>query len=136
MEYAKKVSGQIKTLLDADVPAKNISVIGASKGSDIAILISNSVNNKEINFVLLGACHPDSVQYYKQSGITLSGNVLAIRDSVDSLSGSCEDLFSSSEGKGLSRHDELVLHVGTGHGFLFKPLDEWVIPAINWAMGK
>lgn len=136
LEYAKKVAGQIKTLLDANVPAKNITVIGASKGSDIAILISNKVSNDEINYVLIGACHPDSVQYYKQNGITLSGNVLAIRDSVDTLSGPCEDLFSLSEGKGLVHHDEIVLQIGTGHGILFKPLDEWILPAVDWAMGK
>ncbi len=38
-----------------------------------------------------------------------------------------------SEGNGLGRHDEIVLQVGTGHGILFKPLDEWVLPTVEWA---
>jgi hypothetical protein len=136
MEYAVKVVSQVNTLLDAGVPAGNITIVGASKGAEISILISNQMRDASINYVLLGACHPDSIQYDKQNNITLSGNVLAIRDSVDELSGSCEELFSLSEGKGLSRYDEIVLQIGTGHGILYKPLDEWVLPAVDWAMGK
>jgi hypothetical protein len=63
----------------------------------------------------------------------LYGNALAIRDSVDDLSGSCEELFVSSEGRGLGRHDEIVLNIGTGHGILYKPLDEWIQPTADWA---
>jgi hypothetical protein len=58
--------------------------------------------------------------------------VLTIRDSEDELSGSCQELFASSAGK-IARHEELVLRVGTGHGILYKPLDEWILPAVLWA---
>jgi hypothetical protein len=65
--------------------------------------------------------------------MSLYGNVLAIRDAVDNLSGSCQELFDFSKGKGLGRHDEIVLNIGTGHGILYKPLDEWIQPTVNWA---
>jgi hypothetical protein len=64
----------------------------------------------------------------------LYGNVLAIYDSADTeYAGSCEELFEYSEGKGIARHDEIVLHIGTGHGILYKPLDEWILPTVQWA---
>jgi hypothetical protein len=51
----------------------------------------------------------------------------------DELAGSCQELFSFSAGKGISRFAEIVLQVGTGYGVLYKPLDEWIIPAVQWA---
>lgn len=67
--------------------------------------------------------------------VSLYGNVLSIYDSADSLAGSCADLFDYSEGKGLARHEEIVLNIGSGHGILYQPLDEWVIPVLAWADG-
>ena len=136
IEYANKVLGQVKSLLDGGVSPKNITIIGASKGAEIAILASKLMQNDGVNYVILGACHPDNIQYYKQNDISLSGNALSIRDSVDELSGSCDELFSFSEGKGLANHNELILQVGTGHGILYKPMDEWVLPTVDWANGK
>jgi hypothetical protein len=92
------------------------------------------VGNPEVNYVLLGTCHPTLVEEWKQGGMILSGNVLAIYDfEDDEYSGSCEELFSLAEGKGLNHFDELVLQVGTGHGVLYQPLSEWVLPTVKWA---
>jgi hypothetical protein len=136
MEYAKKVVKQVKGLLNAGVPAKNITVVGASKGAGIAIDVSHLLEDEEINFVIMGTCHPDEVALLEQNNVFLYGNVLPIYDSVDELSGSCQELFSFSEGKGIARHEEIVLHIGTGHGILYKPLDEWVVPVAQWAEGR
>ena len=132
MTYAGRVSSQVMDLLNAGVPAKNITVVGASKGAAITIAISNVLANKELNFVLLGTCDSETVQLYKQQSTFLYGNVLTIRDSVDEFSGSCQELFAFSKGK-IARHDELVLNIGTGHGILYKPLDEWILPTVQWA---
>ena len=132
--YARKVVGQIDALLKASVPAGNISVVGASKGAFIAATVSFLLPDPAINYVLIGTCHPDTVEAWKSSGSQFHGNVLTIRDVADlEYSGSCEELFRTSEGKGLGRHEEIVLQVGTGHGILFKPLDEWVLPTVQWA---
>jgi hypothetical protein len=134
VKYAKKTAEQITDLLEAGVPAKNITVVGVSKGSYIAIYVSHFLENKKVNFVILGSCYPDEVELLKQNQIILYGNVLAIYDSVDIYAGSCEELFSLSESHGgLSRHDEIVLNIGTGHGILYKPLDEWILPTVEWA---
>ena len=131
--YAKRITEQVRALLDAKVPAKYITVVGASKGAGIVIYVSHFLENKEINYVIMAICHPDTVTAFKKEQISLYGNVLSIYDSTDTLAGSCKDLFAFSEGKGLSSYDEVVLQIGTGHGILFKPLDEWVKPVFQWA---
>lgn len=134
MNYAKRVAGQVTALLDAGVSAQNITVVGASKGAGIAIFISDLLENEEINFVIMGTCHPDDVKILKQNNVSLFGNVLTIRDSVDEFSGACGELFASTTE--LDGYNELVLHVGTGHGILYQPLDEWVLPVVQWAGGE
>ena len=133
MEYAKRVTDQIETLIDAGIPAKNITVVGAPKGALITVYISHLLGNEQVNFVIMAICDPDNLEAFKQDQITLSGNILSIYDSADELAGSCQELFSTSEGEGISKHEELILNIGTGHGILYQPLDEWIIPIIQWA---
>lgn len=131
--YAEEVTGEVTALLEAGVPANAITLVGASKGAGITIYVSHYLENEDINFVLMGICHPDVVDGLLQGQISLYGNVLSIYDSVDNYAGSCQELFSYSEGKGLSSHDEIILDMGMGHGILYQPLDEWISPAVNWA---
>jgi hypothetical protein len=133
MEYAKRVSEQVTDLLNSGVPANSITIVGASKGAGIAIFTSHLLENKGLNFVIMAICEPATIEELKQNKISLYGNILSIYDSTDLLAGSCQELFLFSEGKGISKHKEIVLNVGTGHGILFKPLDEWIIPVIQWA---
>lgn len=133
-EYAQRTAKQVNDLLTAGVPPGSITIVGASKGATIATVTSHLVSNPEVNYVLLGTCHPTLVNEWKQGGLMLSGNVMAIYDLADvEYSGSCEELFSLAEGKGLSRHNELALQVGTGHGILYEPLPEWIVPTVQWA---
>jgi len=133
-KYAQRGARQVAGLVSAGVPPSHITVVGASKGASIATVISNLVGNSEVNYVLLGSCHPSLIDEWRQEGLTLSGNVLAIYDYADDeYSGSCEDLFARSEGEGLGRYLEIVLQVGTGHGILYEPLEEWVVPTVRWA---
>ena len=77
------------------------------------------------------------VEEMKQKQALLFGHVLAIRDDADiEYSGSCQELFDLSVGKGLGLHEEIVLQVGTGHGVHYHPLDEWAIPVVDWAQNE
>ena len=59
---------------------------------------------------------------------------MAIYDFADlEYAGSCKELFALADGNGLRLHHEIVLNVGTGHGVLYKPLDEWILPTVDWA---
>jgi len=132
-EYAKWIAGQVDELFAAGVRPGAITVVGASKGAAITSLVSNMVSSSEVNYVLLGACYQPMIDEWKQQGISLSGNVLAIYDSSDEYAASCQELFDFSKGKGLGRQSEIVLHFGTGHGILYEPLIEWVLPTVQWA---
>ena len=133
VEYARTITVQVTNLINAGVPAKNISVVGASKCAGITIYASHFLKNQELNFVILAICDTDGVEAFKQDNVFLSGNVLSIYDSNDKYAGSCQELFSFSEGKGVERYEEVVLNVGTGHGILYKPLHAWILPTVRWA---
>ena len=133
IEYAKRIQKQVTILLNAGVPATNITVVGASQGAWITVYVSHFLENEKLNFVIMAICHPENVEAFTQGQIFLYGNVLSIYDRADELAGSCQELFSFSESKGISKHEEVVLNVGTGHGILYKPLDEWITPVIQWA---
>jgi len=107
--------------------------VGASNGAGIAVFVSHLLGNEDVNYVIMAICHPDNIRAFKQGQIFLTGNVLSIYAFTDELAGSCQELFSFSEGKGLSRYDEILLQVGTGHGILYQPLDEWTLPVLQWA---
>ncbi len=131
--YSEKLTGQIKALMGAGVPAEKITVVGASKGAFIAIFTSHLLDESEINYVFLGGCPMDELRFMMQEHMYLHGNILSIYDSADIYADSCKPLFIFSEGHGIGNYDEFVVDVGTGHGILYQPLEEWVLPAINWA---
>ena len=132
-EYAEKTERQVKRLLDAKVPPNQIIVVGASKGAIIAAAASYLLKNENIKFVLLAGCSPEMTVYWKSEQVSLFGNVLSIYDASDTVARSCMDFFALDGGKGISEYDEIVLSVGRGHGILYKPLDEWMKPVIEWA---
>ncbi len=131
--YAEKVAGQVQTLLAAGVPEANITVVGASKGGGIALLVSHLVENRGVNYAVLSICSPATVDDLLARHITLHGNVLSLYDAGDPLAGSCARLFEASRGTGLEQEKEIELYIGSGHGILFQPLKEWVEPILAWA---
>jgi len=133
VEYARRIVKQIVSLRNAGVPARNITVVGASKGAYLTIFVSHFLQMENVNFVIMAICTPGIVEELKQNQILLHGNILSIYDSVDEYAGTCQELFSLSEGKGIATHDEIVLQLGMGHGMLYQPLDDWIIPAVQWA---
>jgi hypothetical protein len=126
--YARKVVEQISTLLKAEVKPYHIVVIGASKGSVIAMLVSTYLQNPQVNFVLLASCN-DTV--FNQYDINLWGNVLSIYDVKDEFGQTCQKFFDKAQG--LNKRNEIEVKLGIGHALLYRPLKEWTEPAINWA---
>lgn len=124
--YAAKVTAQVKQLLKAGVPPEYITVVGASQGSWIAMLVSTYVANRAVNFVFIAACAADDGLLKL---VDLHGNVLFISERTD-LPGSCERF--RSDATGLGAYKELELNTGLKHGFLYRPMKEWVEPTIQW----
>ena len=68
---------------------------------------------------------------FKAFSLSLHGHVLSIFEASDELGKTCEPLFERSPELGERR--EIRLSTGLRHGFLFRPLEAWVEPAVAWA---
>ena len=129
--YARKVVAQIERLLKAGVPARSVTVVGASKGGAIAVFASTLLKNRDVNFVVLAGCGDSGP--YRENKVDLHGRVLSIYD-ADDLGVSCAKYFKQSTG--LKQSGEIEVKLGVGHGLLYRPFKEWVDPAVEWANGK
>ena len=125
--YAAKLAEQVRGLLKNGVPAKNITIVGASQGSWIAMLTSTYLQNRDLNFVFIAACSADP-GFLKM--VNLHGNVLSIYEKTD-LAQSCVEY--RRDATGVRNWKEVEVNTGLKHGFLFRPLKEWTEPAIAWA---
>lgn len=129
-EYAHKVVSQIDSLLKKGVKPGNISVIGASKGSLIAMFVSAYLKNKDVNFIFMSAC--SDYTYEASPELIFYGNVLSIYEKSDAGGRSCEK-FKNRSNATIPHYKEIELNTGLKHGYLYKPLPEWLGPATKWA---
>ncbi|MCI0436338.1 MAG: alpha/beta hydrolase [Gemmatimonadetes bacterium] len=126
--YADSIMRQVRRLLGLGVPPAGVTVVGASKGGVIAMLASTGLDVAGVRFVLLANCN-DAMR--SRFTIRLHGDVLSIYDASDTIGQSCTSIFQDSPGPG--RRQEVRLDTRLGHGFIFRPLAEWVGPAVAWA---
>ena len=125
--YAKKIAGQIKTLLDKGVPPGNITLLGASRGGAIGAYVSTILREKQVNYVYLAGLF---AKYLEDEELKLYGDVLSIHDSADTLGITPQLYFERSEG--LGRFKSITLDMKKGHGLLYKPYREWIDPILDW----
>jgi hypothetical protein len=133
-ESAARLVDEVRRLLAQGVPADHVTVVGASMGGAIALVASARLQNPELRFCVLGGCLAESVRHVPESeGKGLSGHILSIREASDDLTGPCPTWTEGGKPRsGLSAR-EIVLHTGLSHGFLYRPLPEWVDPVVEWA---
>jgi pimeloyl-ACP methyl ester carboxylesterase len=135
-DAADRVVEQVRELLDSGVPAERITVVGASMGAGIALLASTRLQNPDLRFAVLGTCLATNVPYLEsREGRAPSGKILAIREASDDVVGPCprwEEALSPGPSRVVR---EIVLDTGLSHGFLYRPLPEWVDPVVDWASG-
>lgn len=127
--YAIKISKQIDSLIHLDVKPTDITVIGASKGAIIASNISD-INLNPINYVFLAG---NNDYQEMNNSWKFHGQVLCIYDLSDSIAGKNYDYWKNSKNY-TTKFEQLELKTHMGHGFLFKPLDAWVIPTRKWIL--
>lgn len=120
----------VDELLAAGTPAANITVVGASQGAIIAALVSDQRTEADLRYALLAGCNDWLSDTLKPR---LHGHVLSIHEASDNLVGSCKRLFAGSPEAGETR--EVRIDTGLGHGFLYRPLDDWLRPTLRWAEG-
>lgn len=125
--YADKISKQIDTLFKAGVKAQNILIVGASAGSAITLNLSAKLKIREMKYVVMGGCWPDTHKDYQT--IELYGDFLSIIESSDPH-GTCVKIFEGR--KQIKGYKEVTLTMGLSHGFIYKGHKEWIDPIVKW----
>ncbi len=131
-EYAKKIVAEIEELKSKGLSSDRITVLGASKGAFITVLVSHLMRDADINYVLLATCSPQVLESWQEQGVCISGDVLAIHEMPDAFGGSCQTLAERCDAA-INRFEEIELRLGVDHGVCYRPYDEWLAPALEWA---
>ena len=131
VNYAKKISNEIDSLVNEGVKPTDITVIGASKGAIIASHISD-INLNPVNYVFLAG---NNEYQEKNNNWKFHGQVLCLFDSSDTIAGSNYNYWKNKKNY-TSKFEQIELKTHLGHGFLYKPLKEWIEPARKWILNQ
>ena len=126
-QFAEHVSGQVRALIAAGVPAEHITVIGFSKGGGIAIRTSARLMNDKVRFVFLAACGDGD---FRDVDLDVRGQILSVYETSDDAGRSCAQLFARSKSPG--ERKEIRIETGGGHGAFYRPRQEWTTPTLAW----
>lgn len=132
-EYATGITNQIDSLTQSGIEPEKITIVGASKGGYIAQYVSTLAHNPELNFVFIASFMNGDLEAIPE--INFCGNILTIYEKSDSFGVSAIKRKENSTCE-IKHFKEIELNTGLGHGFLFKPLKEWMNPTIKWANGN
>lgn len=139
-QYSAAIVKQIRLLKGKGVPARDITVAGFSKGGHIALLVSSSLGDPQVGYVLMAGCgHNAKAFEYEQflkrkRGSRIQGRILSIYASSDFEAGTCRKAFEQASGQG-TQFRETRLRSNKGHGLFFQPRPEWVVPTARFALG-
>ncbi|WP_417558855.1 alpha/beta hydrolase [Mesoflavibacter zeaxanthinifaciens] len=133
LEYATGIVNQIDSLITNGIESEKITVVGTSKGGYIAQYVSTLANNPKLNFVFVGSFRNSDLENIPE--INFCGNILTIYEKTDLFGVSAIERKENSTCE-IKNFEEIELNTGMGHGFLFKPLKEWIEPSIKWANGN
>lgn len=132
-EYAIAIVDQIENLIKNGTDPQKITVVGTSKGGYIAQYVSTLANNPNLNFVFIASFRNSDIQDIPE--INYCGNILTIYEKSDPFGVSAVGRFKNSTCN-IKHFQEVELNTNLGHGFLFKPLKEWIEPTRKWASGN
>jgi dienelactone hydrolase len=137
-EYGRKVAGQVKALITKGVPPQNITVVGFSKGGLITLVSAAAGDDPKVNYAVLAGCFQKGKEFYNAFANNVApkmkGRMLSLYDASDPDFGTCTDLFAAAGDKVAGK--EIRFETGQGHGLFKKPVDQWVRPLADWALGK
>jgi hypothetical protein len=125
--YATKISREIDSLINSGIPSRNITIVGASKGALIAMNISH-INKHNINYVFLAG---NNDYQEKNNDWKFHGQILCIYDLSDDIAGENYNYWKEKPNYS-TIFEQLEIKTNLGHGFLYKPLKEWINPTKEW----
>jgi hypothetical protein len=138
--YAQKVAGQVRQLLAAGVPARQINVIGYSRGATLTLMTAGYVANSSIGYVVIAGCMTESGSFKQFAPMLsryaekLTGQFLSIAEQSDADFGSCAPYFAKAAAR--PTYAETILQTGKGHAFAMEPDEAWVRPTISWIIER
>jgi len=132
-EYAEMIVEQIKKLIKKGISPNKITVIGTSKGGYIAQYVSTYLANPDVNFVFIGCFRDIDIQEIPD--INFCGNILTIYEKSDIYGVDAIKRKETSKLK-INHFKQIELNTNLKHGFLYKALDEWIVPSKKWANGN
>ena len=129
--YANKISKEIDSLINSGVTPKNITIVGASKGAIIAMNISD-INTHNINYVFLAG---NNDYQEKENDWKFHGQILGIYDLSDDIAGKNYNYWKEKPNYS-TIFEQIKIKTNLGHGFLYKPLKEWLNPTKEWIINQ
>lgn len=131
--FADKVAGQVRKLVQGGVPPSRVTVVGFSKGGQLAVAAAARAAQDGVGYVVLAGCsqEPDWVARWAPA---VRGRMLSLYDRSDRGQPSCAPLFARAPN--LTEAKEIELRTGLDHGLFYAPRSDWLEPLTSWALGK
>jgi len=129
-EFAGKLAGDVKRLIEGGVAPENITLLGFSRGSMITAMASAKLLMPRLNTILMAICG-DWIA--SRPNLRLAGRVLSVYETSDRF-GTCQALADQSPQ--ITSFTEVAISTGKEHGAFFTPSKEWLEPVINWIAGE
>lgn len=126
-QYASQLAAWVDRLIANGVSPGNITLIGFSRGAQITLMASSSLQSTGINTVMMGVCF--SGDYPHEPPIKLGGHVLSIYETSDAVK-SCSEILQRSD-EALSTR-EVSISTGRKHGAFYTPVQDWLGPLKSW----
>jgi len=137
--YSKDIASQVRGLLEAGVPAKNITVAGHSKGGFMSMLSASQIQNEAIKYGILAGCGVEGsafrrsyMKFSKRSAKRMRGHFLVAWDADDDVTRECD----LAMGKAGVDFRNLVFETGSGHRLFYKPKPVWIDPLAEFALSE
>jgi hypothetical protein len=140
MKYAKKVAKQVKGLINAGVPPKNITVSGHSRGAHITMRVAAVLKHPEVRFIPISGCGykvgqqslTNYTQFTKKLAHKAKGYFMNMWERDDKIAGNCDAAMKRATGV-VSISKKLT--VGGGHQLFWKPKSSWIDPFVAFVKG-
>ncbi|WP_424964529.1 hypothetical protein [Dinoroseobacter sp. S375] len=130
LDYVDTLATHIRRMQDEGVPARNITVVGFSKGGYMALRVARALQDPEVNFAILAGCIAEAISGEDLSGDGLDGRLLSMANSADTLGFPCTPLFARNTH--LASPVSVVFHEGSGHGLFYAADPVWMTPLLDW----
>lgn len=145
-DYARKLSVQVKQLLDSGVKPENIVIAGHSKGAVMTLISSGMLAVPKVKFVVMAGCALPSttrianvnprqmyVEFIDKYATKAQGKMLSIYDVEDTEFQSCHEY--SKAASSLKMTEKIVntnSSKGKGHAAFYSPDPNWMDIVLDW----